>query len=274
MKSEKILVLLTSHNRKDKTKQALKKINDTNTNLNINFLIVDDGSTDGTIEELNKLKQINKKILRGDGNLYYSGGMRRGMEYLINNNIKYDYLLLINDDVSFFDHFLEKMVEYSKEKSSVIIGATIDDNMKLSYGGIKYKNHFSAKHKRVGPEYKEECDTFNANCVLIPYNYFLECGAMDKHYIHSIGDFDYGLKLKKRGFKLYVFDEYVGICNRNSIANTWQDTNLSIRDRLKKKREIKGEPTKQIFYYFNKNFNFLLAIKCSIVPYIKIFIKK
>ena len=270
MQNIKIAVLLTCYNRKEKTKNAIEKIS--KSELNIDFLVVDDGSTDGTIESIKDIKNV--EILTGDGNLYYSGGMRKGMEYLINNKKEYDYLLIINDDVEFFDNFLEKMIKYSENKQCVVIGSTIDDMGNLSYGGIKYKSRFSSKYDKYGPDYIGECDTFNANCVLIPYNYFKKCGTIDKHYIHAIGDFDYGFQLKRQGYKLYIFSEYIGVCNGNSIANTWRDKNLSISERLRKKRQIKGLPFKPYFYYFYKNFNILLAIKCSITPYIRILMKK
>lgn len=272
MKRVKIIVLFTCYNRKEKTISAIKKIN--NSCLNVEFLIIDDKSTDGTVESINKLNQVKKKVIVSNGNLYYSRGMRMGMEYLLGKKKKYDYLLIINDDVDFYEGFLEKMIDFSLEKNGIVIGSTIDSNGKLSYGGIKYRNKFSSKFKRVGPEYIEECDTFNANCVLIPYDSFEKCGAIDKHYTHSIGDFDYGFKLKKCGYKLYMLNEYVGLCNRNSIDNTWQDKSLNISERLRKKKQIKGLPFKQNFYYFYKNFNIFLAIKCSITPYIRILLKR
>lgn len=272
MEEIKIIVLFTCYNRRDKTKNVIKKIS--NNKLDIEFLVVDDASTDGTFETLKNIKNSKIKILKGSGNLYYSGGMRMGMEYLINKQLKYDYLLMINDDVEFYDQFLEKMVLYAKNKKSVVIGATMDNNHKLSYGGVKYRNHFSAKTQILGPDYAGECDTFNGNCVLIPYEFFVNIGSMDKHYVHSAGDYDYGLQLKKRGYKLYMFNEYIGICNRNSIINTWQDSKLSIKERLRKKRDVKGLPLKQSFYFYYKNFNIIMATKCSIAPYIKILLKK
>ena len=168
------------------------------------------------------------------------------------------------------------MIEYSENNNNcVVIGPTQGSDGKLSYGGVIYiKKKVSLKHKILGPDYKMECDTFNANCVLIPYNYFEKCGAIDKHYIHSIGDFDYGLKLKRQGYKLLINNKYVGICDRNSKENTWNDKKLKIIDRIKKKESAKGLPLKQNFYYCRKNFNLFLAIKTSITPYIKILLKK
>lgn len=274
MKKEKIAVVLTCYNRKEKTVNAIKKVN--SSKKDVFFVIVDDASTDGTVEAINQLEDVKKKIIVGEGQLFYSRGMKRGMEFLLNSKMKFDYILIINDDVDFYDNFLENMCNFSKKNNnSVVIGATQGSKGELSYGGIKYSKKFlSVVYETIGPHYNQECDTFNANCVLIPYNYFQHCGSMDRHYIHSFGDFDYGFMLKRAGYKMLVYNEYIGICNRNSKENTWLDNKLCFWERMKKKESPKGLPIKQNYYYYKKNFNLLLAVRYSITPYIKILFKK
>lgn len=184
-------------------------------------------------------------------------------------------MLLINDDVEFEKNFIKSMLDLSKEKNCCVIGPTTDKFGNLTYGGVKYKkNKLSLRHEIKGPDFKEECDTFNANCVLIPYDFFKKTGPIDRHYTHSIGDFDYGLSLKKNGFKLFVNSKFVGVCNRNSKENTWQDCRLNIVERIKKKESPKGLPTKQYFYYCKKNFGIFLALKSVISAYIILLFKK
>lgn len=80
--NEKIVVLFTCFNRKEKTINAIKRIKESI--KNVSFVIVDDASTDGTVDEIKKIQNISAKIISGNGNLFYSGGMRKGMEYLLN----------------------------------------------------------------------------------------------------------------------------------------------------------------------------------------------
>ena len=75
-------------------------------------------------------------------------------------------------------------------------------------------------------EWETPADTFNANCVLIPYKAFERVGAMDSYYRHSLGDFDYGLSLKRAGYKVYQSKEFAGMCNNNDSKGTWTDTCL------------------------------------------------
>lgn len=269
-----ILVIMTCFNRKEKTKECITLLTTGNPKISFTFVVTDDNSNDGTVNMLEELKESNNiHIVHGDGNMFYSGGMREGMEYALEKlECSYDYLLMVNDDVIFFDKCVEKMVSESKSKStSVVIGATRNDFGVLSYGAIKYLKRDSIKYRKVDiSETAVECDTFNANCVLIPYKVFKDVGSIDKYYIHALGDFDYGLSLKKYGCKLYVSSEYVGICNNNSIENTWQDKNLSRLARLKLKEDPKGAPFRQWFHFLYKNFGLCTAIIRSLTPYIKI----
>lgn len=268
----KILAIFTCFNRKDKTEYCIKSLISSNPNCEFTFIVADDGSTDGTRELLKNMKKIyDIHLLRGDGNLYYSGGMRLGMQYVLENmDQSYDYMLMMNDDVEFYDKCIEKMIKQSVEQGeAVVVGAMQNNRGQLSYGAIKYLKGIKYETLDIN-QWSKPADTFNANCVLIPYSAFIEVGAIDSHYIHSLGDFDYGLSLKNKGWNIYSSNEYVGLCNNNNINNTWQDISLSRIQRLKKKEEIKGVPLKPWLYYLKKNFGIKAAIRYGFTPYVRI----
>lgn len=208
-------------------------------------------------------------------NYFIRDGMRLGMEYALNNlGNDFDYLLMINDDVKFENNSIDKLVSQSLEQNqSIIVGAMKDENGNPSYGAIKYIKNTRYRMLAID-ESKEKADTFNANCVLIPYEVFTKVGAIDENYVHSLGDLDYGLTLRNNGYEIHSSKNYVGICNKNSIKNTWGDTSLMIKDRIRKKENPKGAPTKQWFYFLKKNFGIMTAIKGCVTPYVRIMLKK
>jgi GT2 family glycosyltransferase len=272
-----ILAVLTCYNRKTYTEQAIRKLVQGNPLCKFSFIVVDDNSTDGTFELVNTLKnEFDIHIIKGSGQLFYSGGMRVGMNYALDNynHHSFDYFLMLNDDVIFFESVIEKLTRQSENQGgAIIVGATCDDENSLSYGAIKYLHGYIYRKIPVA-DWQIPADTFNANCVLIPFEIFVKTGSIDPYYIHSLGDFDYGLNLKRNGFRLFSSKEYVGICNTNSSSNTWTDINLNREDRIKKKESVKGAPAKQWFYFLNKNFGFLSAIIGSCSPYFRILIGK
>lgn len=268
----KLCVVLTCFNRKIKTKECIQTLVEKNKMVDMRFVVVDDNSTDGTSEELRKLP-YNIKLINGEGNLFWNRGMHKGIEYVINNNIDMDYCLLVNDDVSFFENSIEMIISQHKQigtKNGVIVGATCDIDTKLTYGGILKKSKNSLKYITVEPSSNLiECDTLNANCVLIPKDVITSIGNLDPYYSHSMGDFDYGFKLVRNGYKIFSSCNYVGICERNKIEGTWEDRSLSLIKRIKLRESPKGLPIKEWFYFINKNYNIQLAIKCIIKSFIK-----
>ena len=182
MKSEKtmktIVVLMTCFNRCEKTKRCIESISRGSSHQYIlKFVIVDDGSSDGTEEMLSFYSKIYTiHTVKGNGELYYTGGMRKGMEYIIGVHWKFDYLLMVNDDVEFFEGFLNGMIEKSlKKNNAVIAGAVHNQNGDLNYGAVKFKTKRSLKYKKLELMDQEiEADTFNGNCVLVPRNIFIK----------------------------------------------------------------------------------------------------
>ena len=270
----KIIVIFTCFNRKEKTLNCVKRLIEGNKEIDFNFVIVDDGSTDGTEEALKLCEYASVlSILKTEGNCYYSGGMNRGMQYLLEKKEKADYLLMINDDVEFHDYSIEQIVQQSaKKENAVIVGVTCDDQGRQTYGAIRYKGGFSVKYDAVLRGEETECDTFNANCVLIPYHLFEKTGVMDEYFIHSLGDFDYGLSLKKCGAQIYSSENFIGVCRRNSIKGTWLDKTLPLKKRIQLKESAKGAPAKQWFYFLKKNFGLSKAVVFTVTPYINLLI--
>lgn len=269
-----ILAIFTCFNRKDKTEKCIRTIVSGNPKCKFTFIVVDDGSTDGTVECLTELThEFDIHILRGNGDLFYSGGMHTGMEYALKNlSHAYDYMLMVNDDVEFISESIQSIISQSKEQqNAVIVGVMRNDDGRMSYGAIKYTSGYKYRKLDIS-EWKTPADTFNANCVLIPYKAFEKTGSMDEYYRHSLGDFDYGLALKRQGFKIYSSREFVGVCNNNFSKNTWTDISLKRKVRIQKKESVKGAPTKQWFYFLKKNFGILTALKGSVTPYIRILI--
>lgn len=270
-----VLALFTCFNRKACSVKCVETLTKGNPNINFRFIVADDNSKDGTEEALLAMDQ-DIIVKKGNGSLFYSGGMRLAIQTALElkDLNKFDYIMLMNDDVVFMDYSIEKIVGESKSKNdAVIIGAMQWDTGILSYGGVKYDK--GIHYTTLGPEKSDiACDTFCANCVLIPLSVFKQAGQMDTCYIHSLGDFDYGMKISRMGIKMYTSSFFVGQCNDNSRGGTWMDNSLSLRERIKRKESPKGNPTKQWFHYLKKYFGLHYAVWYSLTPYFRIILKK
>ena len=261
----KILAIFTCFNRRELTERSMQTLAK-NEQVQFDYMVVDDNSTDGTREMLQN-SPYEVDLVVGDGSLFWNGGMHKAIEYVKEHHPDYEYYMLMNDDTKFVEGIFDEMLPELK-KDTVMVGAICNEEGNLSYGGIKYIK--GIKYKKYGPERTDvSCDTFNANCVIIPHDIFMQVG-IDPFYQHSIGDFDYGLQISKKGYDIRIYSKYVGECNDTDLSLTWQNESLPKWERIKLKESRKGLPFKDWFHFLHKNFGLWTAIVRSITPYVRI----
>ena len=271
----KIAVLMTTYNRRESTIKCIRSLYEGNPGLDLRFVVADDKSTDNTAFAIKALS-YKKHVIDGTGKLFWTGGMRRAIAYALMGAENLDYVLMVNDDVVFFEHSIEELVNRLEDSlAGVIVGATCDKAGKLSYGGVEKKSRFFAKFGLISPS-KElvYCDTFNCNCVLIKSDVFKAAGNLDGKYTHSMADYDYGMHLNRMGYKIINSEKFVGECEDNDIEKSWRNPKLSRLQRIKLKEGPKGLPFGDWFYFVRKNYGIVSAIYHSITPYVRIAIGK
>ncbi|MDE6712804.1 MAG: glycosyltransferase family 2 protein [Lachnospiraceae bacterium] len=281
---QKIAVLLTCYNRKEKTKTCISSLaaakermqqESPERNYELEFIVTDDRSTDGTPEALQSLPyQI--RLLQGTGQLFWCGGMNRSMDYVLSQPGSYQYVMLVNDDVCFYPEALQRLLRRLEcSGADIVVGSTVDGTGKMSYGGIKMTSKHFARYQMIEPsEEPVVCDTFNCNCIMMRTDTFCVLGSLDPAYIHSMGDFDYGMRAAKKGFKVINCDAHIGECDGNNIEGTWMDVSLPRRKRLALKEGPKGLPKHDWYHFIRKNYGLLPAWYHSITPYIRILLSK
>jgi GT2 family glycosyltransferase len=220
----KIAILMTCYNRKDTTIKCLSRLrNQMNINkYKIDLFVVDDASQDGTSEAILNIFP-NATIIVGDGNLFWSGGMRVAFLASLQNN--YDYFLWLNDDSMLNYNALNKLVETSinvrdKINNDVILAGSLADpkNNFVTYGGKRFNPLHPKKLITIQPiEEAKQCDVVNGNCVLITNRIAQAVGNLSPEFRHAGADYDYCLRAKKLGFSSWIAPGYIGTCPENPI---------------------------------------------------------
>ena len=271
-KTHKIAVLMTCHNRRETTLSCLAALYRQENDFDV--YLVDDGSSDGTADAVNR-EYPQVRILQGDGNLFWVGGMRMAFAEAMEN--VHDYYLWLNDDTILEPQAISKLLEIyhelaSQDKAdSIVVGSTKDSATgEPTYGGaVKSKRWYSNKFEFLEPKQElQECDTMYGNCVLITHSVATKVGNIDSGFIHSLGDLDYGLRARKLGCSIWVAPEYIGTCSQNSVSGSWVDLDLSIYERLEKVLDRKAFPL-QAWTKFTKRHSGSLWFLYWFLPYIR-----
>jgi GT2 family glycosyltransferase len=245
-----IAVLITSFNRVTVTLESLENLFAVELPLGtrISVFLVDDNSTDGTGASVKKqFPSIN--VIQGSGNLYWNGGMRVAWE-TASSTFDYDYYLWVNDDTSIHKHALTELLSISKAKGdkAIVCGATQSENdYSHTYGGK------DETQRIIYPsEQPQEVYYLNGNIVLVPRSVYEQVGNLDKIYRHHLGDYDYGLRARKKGIASYTTTTYIGFCERNIAANNRARVEGSklIKRMQKLYSPLGSNPVANFRYYF------------------------
>ncbi len=278
MSSIDIAVLITCHNRKLKTLNCLDSLFKQNLpeEIDLDVYLVDDGSTDGT-EAAVRQAYPQIKIFKGDGKLFWNRGMHWAFDEALKAN--YHFYVWLNDDTNLYSQGLETLLtayrglaESGKSKSIVVGSTQNPTTKKLTYGGLVRSSWWHPlKFTLIEPNEKEikACDTINGNFVLIPREVVNVIGNIESTFVHSGGDWDYGLRAKQNGCQNWIAPSYLATCEQNSRQGTWQDETLNTIERVKKIIQPKGLPFQEWKLFSQRHAGSLWIFYCWL-PYLRV----
>lgn len=252
-----VAVLLTVHNRKEKTLECLSCLfsQDIPEGYTLDVYLTDDGCTDGTPEAIREqFPSVN--IIQGDGNLYWNRGM-----YVVwkaaSKAKAYDCYLWLNDDTCLYPYALSSLLETScsRDNKSIIVGATQDTaHTQSTYGGRQKDGEIAPVDGRI------QCvHYFNGNIVLIPQSVFKNLGNLDLYFTHSKGDFDYGYRAGEHGIGMFQVGHYLGECNNHSTISKWCNPEVPFKERWEAMWRPNGMPPHETFYLEKRHKGCLIA---------------
>jgi GT2 family glycosyltransferase len=247
----RITAVLTCFNRRDSTVVCLGalKLAAERAEVDIDAVLVDDGSTDGTAAEV-RARFSWVTVVQGTGALFWNRGMHLAMRQAMDRG-QADALLWLNDDTHLLPEALVRLIEVGEEinrihgRAGIVVGATFEHGtQELSYGGMNAAGRLRRfTYRKVHSDSNAmPCETMNGNCVLLPSEVARSVGNLDPVFEHSMGDIDYGLRARELGHPIYVAPGFIGRCSTNSCIGTHADSRLPLRARWQRIVGRKGLP--------------------------------
>lgn len=225
----------------------------------------DDNSSDGTSEMLEReFPQV--KIAKGNGSLFWGGGMRKAWSFAKESD-DFDAYLWLNDDTFILPRGLKELLgEYRSIGSAAILSTAckIPGTVEFSYGG---------HHENMRPlppnGAVQKVTYINGNLVLIPKEIEEKIGIISSIYTHYLGDFDYGVRAKAAGFTCYTTSKYLAECEANPPTD-WADPKLPLSERWKIAHDVKGRAISEYISFKTYHNGRLVGLKSFIDTYLKL----
>lgn len=208
-------VIVPVHNRKNITLNYLRQMLEIDpVDAQLDIVIVDDGSTDGTAPAIRDLYP-NIVILQGDGSLWWTGAINMGVRYAMNAH--YDYVLVMNDDLELAKDFLVRLMEVITANpgalvSSVLLNKAATGDEEIIAAGFKMVGFFKdTRALHSGDRYSDDlgeivnCDLLTGASLAIPVQVFRAIGIFDNiNFPHNWGDFEFTRRASLKGYACIV----------------------------------------------------------------------
>jgi len=129
---KKVLVIIPVYNEQDNIRKVVEEIRDELPDVDI--LVVDDGSIDGTQNQLKNLKNV--VYLIHPFNIGYSLALKTGFKYAVNHD--YDYILQIDGDGQHISSEAHKLLNtISSYDSDIVIGSRFMEKSGYSHSILR-----------------------------------------------------------------------------------------------------------------------------------------
>jgi len=215
----RVAAVMAAYNRRELTLACLRSLGAQQVpGVALDVFVLDDASSDGTSEAVaEQFPEVT--VLRGDGELYGNGGMRRAVAAAIAGD--YDCYLWMNDETSLDDGGLAVLLDTLRqlrergEEAVIVAGSTRHpDTGELTYGGVVHPYRWRPlRAELVEPgDAPRPCDATNGNATLISRAVVQRIGNIDPAFVQQLGDFDYGLRARAAGCSVWVAPGTVGTC--------------------------------------------------------------
>jgi GT2 family glycosyltransferase len=188
-----------------------------------------------------------------------------------------DYLLWLNDDVCLCPDALSVLLRTHRALEArgtpdvIIVGAMRDPATNVTtYSGVERDAQVRRMRFGIVEPTSEPvpCETMHGNLVLVPRSVYRRVGAFDPAFVHSMNDFDYGLRARAAGCEVWLAPGHLGTCAFNATKRAWLDDSLPFRDRVRYLLSPRGLPPRE-WLRFTRRHGGALWPALFVAPYVR-----
>lgn len=240
-------IIIISYNTKKITENCLKSIFQSlkNTRINYEIIVVDNASTDGSVEMLESYQnncrvsgsnldtlRVLVKVIKNKNNIGFAKANNQAAEIA-----RGDYLLFLNSDILVLNAAIEKLYKFYKqnEKFFNFLGGKLlnKDLTPQPSCGPTYSLPMVFAHlflkgdhwglTRYSPNKTKEVDWISGACILTKKEIFQKLGGFDENIFMYMDEIELLFRAKKNGFKIFFYPEakFIHLGSASSAGRTY-----------------------------------------------------
>lgn len=232
-----VYVITAVYNRKSITSRFVESLKAQSYRGGIHFIMVDDGSTDGT-DTMVEEKYPNSTVLYGDGTLFWGGSLHKAYEYLMEKGLNDDDVIFyVNDDSRLESDYIEKAVALLKKNpNDIVTGCGYGMNTGSYMDGpvdFNLKNG-AVTHLPAGST--GNCASTRALCMLAAV--FKDIGGFHPILLpHYASDYEYTIRAFKKGHKIISSENLKYTFSEDTTGDN-SHKNLSLKKIMSKRSKL------------------------------------
>jgi len=207
-----VSLITVNWNTKDLLLQSLESLYDTAGDLNIEAVVVDNGSSDGSVEAV-KAAFSELQVIENKSNLGFARAVNQALA-----RTSAPYMVIFNTDIIFTAGALATMLAYTKENPDAgLVGASLlnedgtPQNSFAPFPGLStellnkslLRLLFPQKYatKASGDEARD-VDSLVGACMLLRRSALEKVGGLDERYFFYLEETDWAKRMRKAGFRV------------------------------------------------------------------------
>lgn len=254
-----VSIITVNYNHNHVTDELLDSISLNNTYLEIEIIVVDNGSSLNPIPAWS-LKYPSVRFIRSDTNLGFAGGNNLGIKVATGK-----FLFLVNNDTEFTPGLIKQLIlTMSSNKQIGILSPKIryfQNPELLQYAGFTEMNYYTGRNTCIGQFEKDvhQYDSFSGKtgfahgaAMFIRKEALEKAGLMAENFFLYYEEIDWCEKFKKAGFEIWI-DLKALIYHKESVsvgAKSALKEYFMNRNRILFIRRNANTNEKLIFYIF------------------------
>ncbi len=235
----RVSIVMLTYNALDYTKKAVDSILQ-HTNLPYEFILVDNGSKDGTVAYLKKLQKEQKhvKVIFNKKNKGFAAGNNQGAQ-----QAQGQYLLFLNNDVLVADGWLEDLLKAIEKDANIgMVGPLTNSISGLQrIAQVPYTDEdgfyrFAAQVRTLNKDKITPRRRIAGFCLLMPRQLFFDLNGFDESFgTGNFEDDDLCIRTRQKGLAIMVHE---GVFIHHYGSQTFKANNIPYNQSLKNKAKI------------------------------------